>query len=146
MLLLASNGRRISGLVLALLLPLFLYTDYLYFTTPTKRPFRELAAYVQEVTRGDDYLVNWNSAAHHIWETKYYGLKAPLFVPEGTQLPFYVGTAQMTPEDIVSEIPKKTFRVGVITSGEPSEVHIKGFKFGQIQEFGELKFILLLKS
>ena len=145
MILLASNGRKLSGIILTILLPLFIYTDYQYFVNPTKRPFKDLAAYVIEVKRGDDFLINWNAAAHHIWETKYYGLEAPLYVPEGKELPFYVGTAQMTSNDIVSEIPKKAFRVGVITSGKREEVKVPGFKLSEIKEFGELKYILLTK-
>jgi len=60
-------------------------------------------------------------------------------------LPFYVGTAQMTENDIVNDIPKKTFRVGVITSGNPDEVKIENYRQGLVKEFGELKFILLAR-
>lgn len=152
-LLLASNGRKVAGIALAILFPLFLLIDYNYFINPTKLPFRDLAAYTNENVKGDDYLINWNSASHHLWETKYYGVVAPLFVPRGSELPFYVGTAQMTKDDIVNEIPNKlgtqfntqvkVRRVGVITSGPPEEVQIAGYKQKEIKEFGNLKFIWL---
>src|SRR3989338_2479577 len=145
MILLATNTRKVSGVLLGILLIVFVFVDYQYFVHPTKRPFRELAQYIHEVKRGDDFLINWNAAAHHIWETKYYKLEAPLYVPSGAELPFYVGTAQMTENDIVNDIPKKTFRVGVITSGNPDEVKIENYRQGLVKEFGELKFILLAR-
>jgi uncharacterized membrane protein len=141
MLLAASEMRFISKIVLLIITILFISADYVYFTHPMKRPFRELAAYVKEVKKGDDYLINWNSAAHHLWEAKYYGIPAPLYLPEGTKLPFYVGTALMTPEDATSSLPKKINRVGVITSGEVKEISLPGYVKSEEKDFGSLKFI-----
>jgi len=140
MLLLASQGRRLFGIIIAVLLPLLFIIDFFYFTHPTKKPFRELAAYVKEVKRGDDILINWNAASHHLWEAKYYGIPAPLYVPEG-KLPFYVGTAQMTEADILREIPKKINRVGVITSGNIAEIKLPYYTEKEVKTFGELKFV-----
>lgn len=140
MLLLASNGRRFFGIIIAVLLPLLFIIDLFYFTHPAKEPFKELAAYVKETKRGDDFLINWNAASHHLWESKYYDIPAPLYVPEG-ELPFYVGTAQMTEEDILREIPRKINRVGVITSGDIAEIEIANYTEEEAQSFGSLKFI-----
>ena len=122
---------------------MFAVIDWHYFTHPAKKPFRDYAEYVKSVKRGDDYLVNWNSnGAHHLWETKYYGIPAPIYLPEG-DLPYFVGTALMSDEDIVREIPAKTRRVGVVTSGPIEDVGIDGFSRGEVREFGQLKFILM---
>ncbi len=141
MLLAASEMRFVSKIVLLIVAILFVSADYVYFTHPMKRPFRELAAYVKEVKKGDDHLINWNSAAHHIWEAKYYGIPAPLYLPEGTKLPFYVGTALMTGEDTTSILPKKINRVGVITSGAVEEISLPNYSKQEEKDFGSLKFV-----
>jgi len=145
MLLLASNGRKFFGIIIAILLPLLFIIDFFYFTHPTKKPFGELASYVKETKRGDDFLINWNAASHHLWETKYYGIPAPLYIPEG-ELPFYVGTAQMTEKDILKEIPKKINRVGVITSGDIAEIELPYYTEIEAKTFGGLKFVWYQKT
>jgi len=140
MLLVASKGRKFSGIVLGILIIILAIMDFHYFTHPTKKPFGELASYVKETKRGDDFLINWNAASHHLWEAKYYGIPAPLYIPEG-ELPFYVGTAQMTDEDILREIPKKINRVGVITSGDIAEIELPYYTEREAKTFGDLKFV-----
>jgi len=44
-------------------------------------------------------------AAHHLWESKYYGIFGPIYTPDGP-LPLYVGTAQMTEEDTIDNLPE----------------------------------------
>jgi mannosyltransferase len=141
MLVLASNGRKYTGILTGILLILFLAIDYNYFIHPTKRPFKELANYVKATQKQGDLLINWNAAAHHLWETKYYKIPAPLYVPGGKELPFYVGTAQMTQGDIIKEIPEDAERVGVVTSGPVEEIDLPGYKEEERKTFNELKFI-----
>jgi len=142
MIILASNRRKVfSSVLIGVLLGLFIRIDYHYFTHPVKYPFRELAEYVIETKKGDDYLINWNAASHHIWETKYYGIGAPLYIPGGESLPFFVGTALMAEGDIIRELPPKINRVGVITSGEVSEIKLTGYVLAEEKHFGNLKFV-----
>jgi len=145
MILAASEKRRISLVAIFITLVVFFSADLYYFTHPIKRPFRELATYVKEVKKGDDYLINWNSTAHHLWEAKYYGIPAPLYIPEGTTLPFYVGTALMTDEDIVNSLPKKVNRVGVITSGPIEEISLPGYTKSEEKLFDTLKVVWLIR-
>jgi hypothetical protein len=145
MLLVASKGRKFSGIVLGILIIILAIMDFHYFTHPTKKPFGELASYVKETKRGDDFLINWNAASHHLWEAKYYGIPAPLYIPEG-ELPFYVGTAQMTEEDILKEIPKKINRLGVITSGDIAEIELPYYTEIEAKTFGGLKFVWYQKT
>lgn len=138
MLLLAGGLRKISwALILIFSIPL-LWVNYHYFIHPTKRPFRELAQYIKNEAAPEDYLINYNADAHHLWETKYYGLTAPLYVPEGT-LPYYVGTAQMTEKDIVADLHNKE-RVGVISSEEPEKIIINDYQLETYKKFGSLSF------
>lgn len=51
MLLAASQRRNVSNVAMVLVLGAFLIADYVYFTHPTKRPFRDLATYVKEIRR-----------------------------------------------------------------------------------------------
>lgn len=147
MILLASERRKyISGLFVALTVLAFLAIDIHYFTHPTKRPFREFANLVLENKRGDDILINWNSSSHHLWETKYYGIPAPLYIPEG-ELPYFVGTALMEKDDIARTLPvridKKTklSRIGVITSGPIDEISLEGYAYKEHLEVGDLKIV-----
>lgn len=152
MVLLASNLRgKISGALIVSIIFLFLAIDVNYFFNPTKRPFREFSNVVKEELRGDDFLINWNSSSHHLWETKYYGIPAPIYIPEGGSLPFFVGTALMEENDIIREIPDKfpdktrVNRVGAVTSGNVEEVQIPGFVFLEYNEVGPLKIVWLDK-
>ncbi len=151
MLLVASETRKVSKVFFLAVIILFLSADVFYFTHPFKRPFRDLATYVKEAKRGDDYLINWNAASHHLWESKYYGIPGPLYIPGNKPLPFFVGTALMTKDDIVSTIPtkidsSKVVRVGVTTSGPVDEVVIPGYTKNEVRSFGDLKFIWFVKS
>ena len=124
-------------------LPL-LWLNYYYFTHPTKRPFRQLANYVKKEVGENDFLINYNGSAHHLWESKYYGLKAPLYVAGGN-LPYYVGTAQMTEKDIIQQLPDKK-RVGVISSEEPNSMEILDYQLKNYQQFGSLYFSWFIRS
>ncbi len=147
MLLLASNRKRkTSSIVLGITLLIFLIIDSFYFTHPSKRPFRKLASYVRESKRGDDFLINWNAASHHLWESKYYQIPAPLYIPGGKELPFFVGTALMDKEDIISHLPKKINRLGVITSGRVEDIKLTGYTERERKVFKDLKFIWYLKQ
>jgi hypothetical protein len=139
LLILASNLRKASFLPLAVFLMIMLFVNFHYFTHPAKRSFRSLAILIQEKIKNHDFLINYNAAAHHLFESKYYGLKAPIYAP-GNELPFYVGTALMEEEDIVKNIPPGVNRLGVITSGSLEEVEIRGFQMLAAFEVGDLKF------
>ena len=146
MLLVASQRRKWSMIPIGLLLAVFIITDFNYFITPAKFPFREMSQYVKETQVEGDYLINWNSnGAHHIWETKYYGIPAPIYVPEG-DLPFFVGTALMEEGDIIRTIPEGVTRVGVVTSGSVEEVVLENYTLESQNEMRGLKFIWLEKS
>lgn len=147
MILLASGRRKmVSNIVIAIAIGLYLLIDVNYFTNPTKRPFREFAQVVKQNQMPGDYLINWNSASHHLWETKYYGIGGPIYIEGSGELPFFVGTALMGENDIIRAIPDNINRVGAITSGDPSEVQIDGFTFDDEQQVGDLKVVWLTKN
>lgn len=141
-LLLAGSWKKISlSLILLFSLPFF-WVNYHYFTHSIKwgkeRPFRELAEYVKKEVEENDFLINYNGDAHHLWESKYYGLEAPLYVPEG-KLVYFVGTAQMTEKDIIKQLPDKK-RVGVVSSEDPNSMEILNCQLKNYQQFGSLYF------
>ena len=147
MLVLVSSRSKLSIIPLAILAIFFGLMDYQYFTHPAKLPFREVATYVKESKTEGDYLINWYSnGTHHIWETKYYGIPAPIYDPGEGELPFFVGTALMEEGDITSEIPQNTKRVGVVTSGPIEEINLPAYEQEEIKEFDGLKFVWYLKS
>ena len=140
-LILASGRRKFSLILILVIIILLTSLNYQYFIHPTKRPFRQLADFIKKEAPGLT-LINYSGAAHHIWESKYYGLNAPIYSP--TTLPFYVGTALMEKNDIISQLPdEKT--LGLITSSPVEEVKIPDYRIIKFQQFGELKFIWLEK-
>ena len=146
MIMAASNRRWFSTATIAIVILLFGIIDFYYFTHPTKLPFRDLAAYTKNTQIKGDYLINWNSTAHHLWETKYYGISAPIYIPNNVSLPYFVGTALMEKDDIAHEIPKNTKRVGVITSGDVEEIKLPGYTESDRKDFDRLKFLWYLKD
>lgn len=142
MLLAASQRQKFSKYFIGITVIFFLLAASIYFTHPIKRPFRDLAAYVKASRVDNDFIVNWYSnGTHHIWETKYYGIGGPIYVPSGGELPFFVGTALMEDGDVISELPPQVTRLGVVTSGPIEEVILPGYTKEEMKAFGSLKFL-----
>lgn len=139
MVLLVLGTKKKPLLVGWLLVLIFGLQSWQQFSHPSKRPFREMAAYVKQELRDDDYLLNYNGGAHHIWESKYYGIPAPIYTPNGP-LPLYVGTAQMKEDDTVDSIPEFAGRLGVIASEPVESMMLPGFSLIEYKEFGSLRF------
>ncbi len=127
MLILSSNRRKLSLILATALIIVLLIIDLHYFTHPTKRPFRQLANYVKQTQEEGDFLINWNAASHHLWETKYYQIPAPIYIPDKGELPFFVGTALMQKGDVIYDLPEGIKRVGVVTSGSVDEISLPGY-------------------
>lgn len=144
MLLLAVGWRKIS-LVLILLFSLALLgVNFHYFSHPTKGPFQQLAEYIKTEAKEGDFLINYNGKSHHLWESKYYGLNAPLYAPGG-ELPYYVGTAQMTDKDILTQLPERG-KIGVISSEEPESMAVGNYKLLDYKKFESLSFSWFVKN
>jgi uncharacterized membrane protein len=142
MIIAVSNKRKIvSEILIVTMLILFVFMDYNYFTHPAKLPFRELSTYVHQTINDGDYVINWNSSAHHLWETKYYGFPAPIYIEGDGELPYFVGTALMEDSDIIRKIPVEAKRVGVVTSGAIEDINLPGYTEGDTWENRGLKFI-----
>lgn len=128
MLIVASLWRKqISSTLTVVLIVVFALIDLNYFVTPAKLPFRQMASWVKSTQKEGDLLINWNAGSHHLWETKYYGIPAQIYVPGGGELPFFVGTALMENSDILNSIPPQTERVGIVTSGSVDEIDLPGY-------------------
>ena len=147
MIILTTNKRvPASNIIIAVLLVMFAITDYNYFIHPTKLPFRELAAYIKEQEQHGDFLINWNSTPHHLWESKYYGISAPIYIPNNNQLPFSSGTVLMQPPDVTRNVPDNFQRIGVITSGPVDEVSLPNYTETGEKSFSDLKVIWYQKE
>lgn len=140
-LLVVSQRRRLSLVPIFTAVLLLGILNVHYFTHPTKRPFREFAQIVKREAAGFP-LINFNAAAHHLWESKYYGLQAPIYSPQ--ELPFYVGTALMGESDVIKTLPE-TDGLGVITSAPAQEIEIPGFRVTKTIGLGDLNLILVEK-
>jgi len=143
MLLIAGGWRKISLPLILIFIAPFMWINLYYFTHPTKGPFRDMATYIKNGKK--IFLINYNGTAHHLWESKYYGLEAPLYVPQG-ELPYYVGTAQMTEKDIVKIIPQEFSEIGVIGSEEPAKININDYHLESFQKFEKFYFSVFVKN
>lgn len=144
LILLASKTRKISFITLIFLGAVSSYVCWHLFTHPFKKPFREYAQWIKENSK-DVFIVNYNGASHHLWEAKYYGIPAPIYSPGGP-LPFYVGTAQMTDEDVVYQLPEDQ-KIGLISSTQPDSMEIDGYHIDpSYHQTGPLYFVLLTKD
>jgi 4-amino-4-deoxy-L-arabinose transferase-like glycosyltransferase len=140
-LLIASLRRKFSFIFILIAILSLTSLNYHYFTHPTKRPFRELANYIKTEAK-ELTLINYSAESHHLFESKYYGLKAPIYAPK--PLPFYTGTALMKEGDVISQLPDQE-KLGLITSTQPGEVIIPGYEIEKSQQFDSLYFLWLSK-
>lgn len=141
-LLLTSLRKKLVWPLILTVIGCLLIVNYHYFFNPTKRPFRELAHFIK--TEAPNLtLINYNAAAHHLWESKYYGLAAPIYSPQ--LLPFYTGTALMEQGDVISQLPDQK-QLGVITSAAIEEVVIPGYHVIKSQTFDSLSFLWIEKD
>ena len=133
--------RKLLWPVIVGLIVIYVFSSLTLFFHPGKRPFRDLAAYVISERREGDFLINYNGKAHHLWESKYYGITAPIYAPSGP-LPLYVGTAQMTAEDTSAKLPEDSLRLGVITSDPVENIILpSSWERQAVAEFGDLKVV-----
>jgi hypothetical protein len=139
--LLASKTRQISSVFLSLLILTNIYISYSYFSNPYKRPFRQYTNWIKENVPPSIFLVNYNGGSHHLWETKYYGLNAPLFAP-GSELPFFVGTAQMKEDDVITQLPPNQ-QIGLISSERPENIELKKYNIDNYHQIDNLYFIYI---
>lgn len=139
--LLASQGRKLSLVFLVIIIFSLATVNWRYFLNPTKRPFRDLANFVKQQAPGLTR-VNYNATAHHLFESKYYGIPAPIYAP--TPLPFYTGTALMTKEDVIRTLPKKN-EILLISSESPEKINLPPFKIEKSQNFDGLYLLWLQK-
>ncbi|MFH1602073.1 MAG: glycosyltransferase family 39 protein [Candidatus Shapirobacteria bacterium] len=144
MILLASRQRKLSFLPLGIILVIYLLASSYQFTHPFKKPFRSFSLWIRNNVPSDAYLINYNGSAHHLWETKYYGIQSPIYSPGGP-LPYFVGTAQMEENDVVYTLPQKD-TIGLISSDSPDKISVAGFEPDSDHKEGPLYFIWLKKK
>jgi len=145
MILIASNRTKFSSAILILTLGFYGVICSYYFLHPIKDPFDQLAIKVREEKRGDDFVILGDAGSHQLWESKYYGIPAPIYVPKNEELPFFVGTALMTETDIIHELPTKVRRIGVITKGQVKAELLPTYTKAEESVFGNLYFTWFTK-
>ena len=145
-LLLSSRRRKVSLLFLTILLIIWFWFDWRYFFNPSKKDFGQFSNFVKENLTKDEFLINYNGKAHHLWETKFYEIDSPIYIPEGGELPFFVGTALMEKRDVISQIPEDALWVGATTSGSVDEIVMPGYTEFESKSFGKLNFVWYQKD
>lgn len=145
MLILASNPRKYVTYLLFGVMVLFAIIDWHYFVNPSKVPFSDMATYVKSTLVAGDFLINEDAGSHKLWESKFYGIPAPIYDPTNIPLPYFVGTALMEKGDIINTLPKTASRLGVITYKKGSELKFIGYKVLSEKRFKDLNFVWMKK-
>lgn len=141
-LILASNRHLLSSVLIFLLIACLAFLNSFYFLHPNKRPFRDLAFFVKKEIP-NSFLINYNGAAHHLWESKYYGLHAPIY--SSGPLPFYTGTALMEKGDVINSLPNEA-NIIAITSEPAEKVHLPTFVQEKVINFDSLRLIMFKRE
>ena len=139
MILLATNRRKLGNFLIFAIIALSAIIDWHYFTHPTKIPFRDLASFVKNTRTEGSFLINVDAGNHKLWESKYYGIPAPIYNPSGESLPFFVGTALMEESDVITALPKDIKVLGII-GNIPEGFKIDDFFTIEEKDFAGLKF------
>lgn len=143
MLLLSSNHRKIknfpiSMMVILIMVLLLGYQDLQFFLHPNNRePFSKLAAYVKIYQNKEVGLINLGST--HIFESKYYKLKAPIYL-SGEDPPFYIGTALLEKNDTIRELPNKKI-ILAITDMNENDISLPNYQYFKTEKFNNLKVL-----
>lgn len=147
-LIISSSRSKFSIIPIILLLMIFTYTNYIYFTNPSKPEFNKLTEHIKSELKESDLIINnYQNNTHHLWETKYYDISAPIYIPsEGVNLPFFAGTALMEKSDVIHEIPEKINKIAVITDRTIEVVNFPSYTESESKTFGNLKLILYEKD
>ena len=137
-----SGGLGKTGRVgLVAMVGFFVILGGIYFSQPKKRDWQTFSKLVKSRVGSGDYLINYNGGAHHLWESKYYGVGAPIYSPGGP-LPYYVGTAQMEESDVIYEIPEQAMSLMVISSNSVEETVMEDDWFlNSVDEVDGLKLL-----
>ena len=130
---------------LMFLILIYSLESYAKYTHPTKRPFKEMAVKIKKEMKEGDVLLNYNGGAHHLWESKYYGVPAPIYTPGGP-LPLYVGTAQMTKGDTTEKIPTPKRRLIVISSEPTSKMVLPSYRMVKERYRQELGYSIWVRK
>jgi hypothetical protein len=140
-LILVSSRSKISIILLTLLAIFFGIIDYDYFVHPKKPSFKQYSEHIQGELGEGDFIVNWNTESHHLWETKYYGFPAPVYIPPKARVLPPLTETILSEEDIIGEIPETAERVGVVISGAIEEVYFPGYTKKSSVNFDDLKLL-----
>ena len=128
--------------LLSLLVILFTLNAKRYITkTDNREPFKELAIYIKSQTSPDIAVINLE--ATHIFESRYYGLKAPIYISEG-QIPYYIGTVILEKEDTITTLPERQFLLTITDSSE--QTNLPGYRYLSKKTFGNIKVLKFIKD
>ncbi len=144
MMLLATNTKKTGTIIVCILIVCYTLVDGFLFMHSVREPFAELSNYIKTNKQQNDIVINQTPT--YIWESKYYGLKAPIYTG-GQQVPFFFGTALLEAGDTVNQIPlpeKSTiYIIGDNNSPELAQAKSKTIKTSEVKEFGNLRLLIL---
>jgi 4-amino-4-deoxy-L-arabinose transferase-like glycosyltransferase len=146
-LILVSARGKLSFIPLIITILLFSIIDYQFFIYPFKPPFREMATYIKTQNKIKDIpLLNWNLNGESVLETKFYNIKAPIYIASERKIHLPFGRSVLIrPSDIINGLPQDVDSVGVITVNSIDEVNLPGYTKEETKEIGVIKLIVMKK-
>jgi hypothetical protein len=119
--------------LLLLLIFVFGYFSYKQFFTPSRPQIKEAIAYIKAQTGENDYIINYGDLTNHLFESKYYGLSAPIYT--FNKIPSYMGTILMSEGDVINSLPRVKGKLGIITNNYLVDGNIPGYKIISVKQF-----------
>lgn len=107
--------------------------------------FQNFVGLIKEVKRGDDYLVNWPGMKNYLSESEYYELNAPIYLPTDKIDVFLQENPSISKDSIISTIPKKVYRILVISDVDLSGNIFLGFRKIDVRETDNIKLVIFQK-
>ncbi len=124
---------KITRPLLLVVFGAFIYFSFPKVTQGVRLDTRGAIMFAKENATENDFVVTYGDISNHLFESKYYGYKTPIYTTN--ILPSYMGVSLMEEGDVVGSIPEIKGRLGVITNYHPSEYLLPGFRLSSLQSF-----------
>jgi hypothetical protein len=119
--------------ILLLILLVFGYFSLKTINHGARQGIKEAVAFIKQNTTGDDFVITYGDISNHIFESRYYGLKTPLYTLN--TLPSYMGIGLLENGDIIDKVPVVKGNLLILTDYYPEFVYVPGYKMGNYRDF-----------
>lgn len=130
---------RLLRPILLLILFVFGYFSFNTLTQGSRQGIREAVIFAKQNMNEDDLMITYGDISNHIFESRYYGLKTPLY--SVNTLPSYMGIGLIEEGDIIDKAPSVKGNLLILTDYYPEFIYIPGYKMGNYKDFNGVNIV-----